>query len=71
MEELMNALKSTALKENGKNNVVLAAVPETFDNEIRNLAYEIHIKRGNTLGSNMDDWLNAEREIRAKYHLNK
>lgn len=65
----MNALKSTGLKETGKNNAMLAAVPETFDIEIRNRAYEIHIKRGNTLGSNMDDWLNSEREIKAKYHL--
>jgi len=70
MEELMNALKSTGLKEPGKTNkATMAAVPETIDNEIRNRAYEIHIKRGNTPGSNMEDWLNAEREIKAKYHL--
>ena len=35
--------------------------------EIRQRAYEIHIERGGGHGQDTDDWLQAERELRAKY----
>lgn len=42
--------------------------PETTTNvptpeEIRQRAYEIHIERGGIHGCDLDDWLQAEREL--------
>ena len=36
--------------------------------EIRQRAYEIYVGRGGTHGSDLDDWLQAERELKAKYN---
>ena len=38
--------------------------------EIRHRAYEIHIERGGFHGCDMDDWLQAERELQKKYNKN-
>jgi hypothetical protein len=38
--------------------------------EIRQRAYEIHIERGGIYGCDMDDLLQAERELREKYNKN-
>jgi Protein of unknown function (DUF2934) len=35
--------------------------------EIRQRAFEIHIERGGIHGCDLDDWMQAERELRAKY----
>jgi hypothetical protein len=35
--------------------------------EIRRRAFEIHIERGGIHGCDLDDWLEAEREIQQKY----
>lgn len=35
--------------------------------EIRQRAYEIHIERGGIHGCDLDDWLQAERELQEKY----
>jgi hypothetical protein len=35
--------------------------------EIQQRAYEIHIERGCVHGQDVDDWLQAERELEAKY----
>jgi hypothetical protein len=32
--------------------------------EIRKLAYTIHVERGGQHGSDLDDWLQAERQLR-------
>ena len=37
--------------------------------EIRHRAFEIHIERGGIYGCDLDDWLQAERELQEK--LNK
>jgi hypothetical protein len=66
MEGLMNAQKSSGLKSS-KNTAAIS--PVKLVDEIRKHAYEIHLKQGNNPGSDMDDWLKAEREIKAKYHL--
>ena len=39
--------------------------------EIRQRAYEIHIERGGFYGCDMDDLLQAERELRQKYKNNE
>jgi hypothetical protein len=35
--------------------------------EIRQRAFEIHIERGGIHGCDLDDWLQAERELQKKY----
>jgi len=35
--------------------------------EIRQRAFEIHIERGGIYGCDLDDWLQAERELQEKY----
>jgi hypothetical protein len=39
--------------------------------EIRQRAYEIHIERGGLYGCDMDDLLQAERELQKKYKNSK
>lgn len=36
--------------------------------EIRRRAFEIHIERGGIHGCDLDDWLQAERELRQEYN---
>jgi hypothetical protein len=48
---------------------------ETGDNgpcptEIRQRAFEIHIERGGIHGCDLDDWMQAERELQQKYSKN-
>ena len=38
---------------------------EVTDEEIRQRAYEIYLNRGAVPGSELDDWLQAERELRS------
>lgn len=38
--------------------------------EIRRRAHEIYLERGGTDGSDLDDWLQAERELRANHNSN-
>jgi hypothetical protein len=42
-------------------------VPINLEDEIRRRAYEIYLERGCTPGDEHEDWLVAEREIRARY----
>ncbi len=39
---------------------------EATDEEIRTRAYEIYLARGGALGFELDDWLQAERELRPR-----
>jgi Protein of unknown function (DUF2934) len=39
--------------------------------EIRQRAFEIHIERGGIHGCDLDDWLQAERELQEKYKNNE
>lgn len=36
----------------------------TLEEQIRQRAYELYVERGNQSGSELDDWLQAEEEIR-------
>jgi hypothetical protein len=38
--------------------------------EIRQRAFEIHLERGGVHGRELDDWLQAERELQEKYNKN-
>ena len=39
---------------------------EVTDEEIRQRAYEIYLERGAAPGFELDDWLQAERELRSE-----
>lgn len=39
--------------------------------EIRHRAFEIHIERGGIHGCDLDDWLQAERELQERYDKSK
>ena len=41
---------------------------ESVEEAIQRRAYELHLKRGGAHGRDMDDWLEAEREIQAEHH---
>lgn len=41
---------------------------ECVQEAIQRRAYELHLERGGAPGRDMDDWLEAEREIQAQYH---
>jgi hypothetical protein len=38
--------------------------------QIRERAFEIHIERGGIHGMDLDDWMQAERELQEKYKSN-
>jgi hypothetical protein len=40
------------------------AKPLTLEERVRRRAYELYVQRGNQSGSELDDWLQAEEEIR-------
>lgn len=42
-------------------------VPINLEDEIRRRAYELYQQRGSGTGSEADDWLAAEREVRQRY----
>jgi len=46
-------------------------MPEKLIQEITQRAYEMHVARGGAPGFALDDWLNAEREIMAKYRIER
>lgn len=56
--------KFEVLKNDSRKNLV----PINLDDEIRRRAYELYQHRGSGSGSEADDWLTAEREIRQRYH---
>ena len=37
--------------------------------EVRQRAYELHVERGCVHGCDLDDWLQAERELKDKNHV--
>jgi hypothetical protein len=43
-------------------------VPINLEDEIRRRAYELYQQRGGAPGSEAEDWLAAEREVRQRYH---
>jgi hypothetical protein len=43
-------------------------VPINLEDEIRRRAYELYEQRENSTGSEIEDWLAAESEVRQRYH---
>jgi len=50
-------------RKNGSPNLV----PINLEDEIRRRAYELYQQRGTASGSEAEDWLTAEREVRLRY----
>jgi Protein of unknown function (DUF2934) len=44
-----------------------SVVPINLEDEVRRRAYELYLQRGSMGGSEAEDWLRAEREIRQRY----
>lgn len=55
--------KLEVMKTEPRKNVV----PIKLEDEIRRRAYELYLQRGTGSGSEAEDWLAAEREIRQRY----
>ena len=56
--------KFEVMKTESRKNVI----PINLEDEIRRRAYELYQQRGSGSGSEAEDWLTAEREIRQRYH---
>lgn len=50
-----------------KNVVSINRAPVNLEDEIRRRAYELYVQRGSAPGSEANDWLTAEREVRKRY----
>ena len=46
---------------------VSPGIHEPTHDEIQSRAYEIHMERGGDHGYDLDDWLQAERELKAEH----
>jgi hypothetical protein len=47
--------------------VPINLLPINLEEEIRRRAYELYLQRGPASGSEAEDWLTAEREVRQRY----
>ena len=56
--------KLEIVKTEPRKNVV---VPIKLEDEIRRRAHELYVQRGGAAGSEAEDWLTAEREVRQRY----
>jgi hypothetical protein len=70
-------MKSQSLKTNTQNTPSIIFRPDSSEEkgqngpvlaEIRQRAFEIHIERGGIHGCDLDDWLQAERDLQEKYN---
>ena len=43
----------------------------SLEERVRHRAYELYVQRGNESGSQLDDWLQAEEEIRSAEEYNR
>jgi hypothetical protein len=72
-------VRSQDLKTNNQNTPRIIFLSEVTEEkgqnaptwaEIRQRAFEIHLERGGVHGCELDDWLQAERELQGKYNKN-
>jgi hypothetical protein len=61
--------KLEVVKTEPRKNVVVPInrTPINLEDEIRRRAYELYLQRGNSSGSEAEDWLTAEREVRQRH----
>jgi Protein of unknown function (DUF2934) len=63
-ENIPKSILRSNIAEESRNN-------EPSSAEIRERAFEIHIERGGIHGFDVDDWLQAKRELQEKYNKSK
>ncbi len=67
---ILEPRKMEVVKSEPRKNVVpINRIPVNLDDEIRRRAFEIFQQRGNAPGSESEDWLAAERDVRKRYQL--
>jgi hypothetical protein len=66
----MNIKNKKTLRTNNEKQVSPVDItPEQLVADITKRAHEIYLKRGSTPGTPLEDWLNAEKEIKQKYGI--
>ena len=58
-------------RNTGKKSTVLNISDDRVYEEIRKRAYEMYCKRGQTQGSDMKDWLEAEKQIKKELRASR
>ncbi|MCM8782570.1 MAG: DUF2934 domain-containing protein [Candidatus Omnitrophica bacterium] len=58
-----------AFKNTRRNTSTKRFSQDQLFNEIAKLAYQFYVDRGYQHGNDMDDWLRAERIVKARYNL--
>ncbi len=59
--------KLEVVKSEPRKVVPINLLPINLEDEIRRRAYELYLQRGPASGSEAEDWLTAEREVRQRY----
>jgi len=59
--------KLEVVKAEPRKVVPINLLPINLEDEIRRRAYELYLQRGPASGSEAEDWLTAEREVRQRY----
>lgn len=59
--------KLEVVKTEPRKVVPINLLPINLEEEIRRRAYELYLQRGPASGSEAEDWLTAEREVRQRY----
>ncbi len=59
--------KLEVVKTEPRKVVPINLLPINIEEEIRRRAYELYLQRGPASGSEAEDWLTAEREVRQRY----
>jgi DUF2934 family protein len=66
-----NAVKERIVRqevESQTQELTVSPVQHPSPEEIRRRAFEIHIERGGIHGCDLDDWMQAEKELTEKLH---
>jgi DUF2934 family protein len=59
--------KLEVMRSEPRKNAAPNLVPINLEDEIRRRAYELYQQRGTASGSEAEDWLTAEREVKQRY----
>ncbi|MFH1653221.1 MAG: DUF2934 domain-containing protein [Pseudomonadota bacterium] len=54
------------ISRRNKNQTTVTFSPEQVTKMVQEKAYELYAKRGNKPGNSLNDWLTAEKHVRAK-----
>jgi hypothetical protein len=66
MSKTVRSKKKAAVEASAQPVEVIESRPEPTSDEIARRAYEIYLERGPASGNDVEDWLQAERELRGE-----